>query len=279
MERTFTFRFFDISRDDDKIPAMVDMLRQIAGEPDKTKREKQLAVDYVVRLENFEDDGADAVVGELIRCQDTNLPAEITKGARKTLTAERLGYSVVFRLNHKTGAFGIQYDSRVVSPGRILDYIMSFNPKAIYSMAPRIRPDAWKKFVAGDTRKLSIRIANPENMAQLSGSGAAASEGIRAMGEAYGAPAITVEISMGHHKGFLKSVGGLAEKLVAGLGGGARLDKLTAVTVTGDETEEIDLIEDRLVAKDLLEIHARDPETNWKIKRDYLSKEMKKLVG
>jgi hypothetical protein len=279
LERTFTFRFYDISRDDEKIPSMVDMLRQIAGEHDKVKREKQLATDYVVRLENFEDDGANAVVGELIRCQDTNLPAEISKGARKTLTAERLGHSIVFRLNHKTGAFGIQYDSRVVSPGRILDYVASFNPKAIYSMAPRINAEAWKKFVAGDTRKLAIRIANPENMELLSGTGAAASQGIRAMGEAYGAPSISVEISMGHHKGFLKSAEGLAKKLLDGFGAGARLDKLMAVTVSGDESEVIDLIEDRLVSRDELEIHPRDPETNWTIKRDHLIREMKRLVG
>lgn len=61
MERTFTFRYYEISRETDKIPAMVDMLRQIAAVASKPDRERQLAADYVVRLENFEDDGADAV--------------------------------------------------------------------------------------------------------------------------------------------------------------------------------------------------------------------------
>lgn len=101
-------------------------------------------------------------LGELIRCQDTNLPAEIRKGARKALTAERLGHSVVFRLNHKVGALGIQFDARVVSPGRILDYVASYDPKAIYSMLPYINKDAWKKFTSGDTRKLALRIAGLE---------------------------------------------------------------------------------------------------------------------
>lgn len=279
MERKFTFRFYDISREKDSIPSMVDMLRTVAKEADKTKREKQLATDYVVRLENLEDDGTDAVVGELIRCQDNNLPAELTKGNRKELTAERLGHSVVFRLNHKTGAFGIQHDRRIVSPGRVLDYIAAFNPQAIYAMTPKINADAWKKFVSGGTRKLSMRIANPDSMADLSGSGAAASQGFRAMAEAYSAPSILVEISMGHHKGFLSSaVEGLAKQLIA-MGGGARLDRLSATTIINDEKEEIDLIEDRLMCTDELEIHARNPDINWKIKRDYLCAEMKKLVG
>lgn len=259
---------------------MVDILRQVHGIADKAKREVLLSSDYIVRLENLEDDGADAVVGELLRCQKTNLPAEIAGSARKTLSAERLGHSVVFRLNHRTGAFGIQHDVRIVSPGRVLDYVAAFNPAAIYSMTPKVNAEAWKKFNAGQTRKLSIRIANPESMDDLSGSGKAASMGIRSMAEAYDAPSISLEISMGHHKGFLsQAVSGLATQLVNMVSPSARLDKLSAVTIVGDEREEIDLIEDRIVSRDTLQIHDRDPEVNWKVKRDYLCAEMKKITG
>lgn len=66
---------------------------------------------------------------------------------------------------------------------------------------------------------------------------------------------------------------------MAKLGGGARLDKLAAVTIVNDEREELDLIEQRVMVREELEIHARDPETNWKIKRDFLKAEMKKLMG
>lgn len=279
MERSFTFRFYDIGREKSSIPSMVDMLRTIDLESDKAKRERRLATDYVVRLENLEDDGKNAVVGELVRCQDTNLPAELSGGKRRALSAQRLGHSVVFRLNHKIGALGIQYDRRIVSPGRLLDYIAEFNPKAIYTMNPKINEEAWGKFVSGGTRKLAIRIANPDQMSLLSGQGAAAARSFRSMAEAYQAPSILIEISMGHHKGFLSSaVENLARQLFE-MGGGARLDRLSAVTVIDDEREEIDLIEDRMVAREELEIHARDPDTNWRVKRDYLCKEMKKLVG
>ena len=278
MEKSFTFRFYDISREKETIPSMVDMFRFVAKIKDKSARERQLSTDYVVRLENLDDDGSDAVVGEIIRCQATNMPSEITAGSRKKLTVERLGHSVVFRLNHKTGAFGIQYDSRIVSPGRILEYLSAFNPAAVYSMTPKINAKAWEKFNSGGTRKLSIRIAQPENMQDLSGNGKAAGEGIKAMAEAYDAPSIAVEISMGHHKGFLSgAVNGLAKQLLNMTGG--RLDKLSAVTYIDDASEEIDLIEDRIVSRQTLNIDDRDPEINWKVKKAHLCAEMKKLLG
>ena len=279
MEKTFSFRFYDVSREKEEIPSMLEMLRTIAAIDNKTDREKLISQDYTVRLENLEDDGASAVVGELVRCQGTNFPAELDGNNRKALTAKRLGHSVVFRLNHKTGIFGIQYDPRIVGPTRILSYIAAFNPAAIYSMHPKINEEAWKKFSKGDTKKLAIRIANPGNLNVLGGAGEAASTAFRSMAEAYDAPSILVEISMGHHKGFLANVVGLAQQLTGGLPGGARLDRLSAVTYVDDEREEFDLIEDRKVVRDVLDIHDRDHETNWKIKRDYLSQEMKKAFG
>ncbi len=175
MEKTFSFRFYDVSREREEIPSMLEMLRTIAAIDNKTDREKLISQDYTVRLENLEDDGASAVVGELVRCQGTNFPAELDGNNRKALTAKRLGHSVVFRLNHKTGIFGIQYDPRIVGPTRILSYIAAFNPAAIYSMLPKINEEAWKKFSKGDTKKLAIRIANPGNLNVLGGAGEAAS--------------------------------------------------------------------------------------------------------
>jgi hypothetical protein len=46
-----------------------------------------------------------------------------------------------------------------------------------------------------------------------------------------------------------------------------------------DVSEEIDLIEDRQVLKDTLSIDDRDPDKNYKIKVQFLSTRMKKLMG
>ncbi|MGP4667658.1 hypothetical protein [Agrobacterium pusense] len=280
MDKNFTFRFYNVTRTNNQIPPMVSMLRQSAKEPDKQKREVQLAQDYVIRLEDLRDDGADAVVGEFVRCQGTNLPGELDGGTRKSLTAKKLAHSIVFRLNHVKGILGVQHDPRVVSVGRILEYLSSYNVAAQYRLDPRVNKDAWKKFNSGDVRKLSIRIANPDSMDDLVGDAKAASEGIKAMANAYDAPSISIELSMGHRKGFLSSaVTGLADLISTSIGATARVDKLTAITVINGEAEEIDLIEDRQVLKDSLSIDDRDPDKNYAIKADFLCREMKKLTG
>lgn len=280
MEKSFTFRFYDISREKKGIPSLLSMLRDVAAKPNREACQVQLAQDFVVRLEQLEDDGSDAVVGEFTRCQSTNLPAELDGSNRKALAAKKLGHSIVFRFNHKIGALGIQYDPRVMSPGRVLDYISSFNPKAIYSMLPRIDNTAWQKFNGGQTRKLQIRISNPADLSLLEGPAKAAAESFKSMAEAYGAPSVTIEISMGHKTGFLSSaVTGLAKKFASLGSSGAYVDKMTAKTIVNDISEDIDLIEDRVVLKDTLSIDDRDPVKNYIVKKNYLSSEMKKLIG
>lgn len=280
MDKNFTFRFYNVSRENKNIPTMVSMLEQAAAEPDKAKREVQLAQDYTVRLENLEEDGADAVVGEFVRCQGTNLPGELDGATRKSLSAKKLAHSVIFRLNHVKGILGVQYDPRIVSVGKILEYLSHYNPAAQYRVDPRVNQDAWKTFNKGSVRKLAVRIANPDSMDDLGGDGKTASEGIKNLAEAYDAPSILIELSMGHRKGFLSdAVIELADKLATSIGAKARVDKLTAVTVVNDVSEEIDLIEDRQVLKDSLSIDDRDPEKNYIIKSTYLKAEMKKLVG
>ncbi|MBX4965423.1 hypothetical protein [Rhizobium binae] len=244
MNKSFTFRFYNVTRDDPKKPPMVDILRQIAKEPDRAKREHPLAEDYTIRLEELEDDGGDAVVGEFVRCQSTNLPSELDGSVRKPLTAKQLGHSIVFRLNHELGVIGFQHDPRVVSLGRVLEYLRIYHGAAFYSVEPRLNKDAWKKFNAGSVRKLAIRVASPDSMNDLAGDGHAASSGLKALAEAYEAPSISIELSMGHRKGYLSdAVKGLADLLSTAIGPHARVDKLSAVTTVDDSTEEIDLIE------------------------------------
>jgi hypothetical protein len=280
MDKSFTFRFYNVTRDDPRKPAMVDILRQIAKEPDRSKREHSLAQDYTIRLEELEDDGADAVVGEFVRCQSTNLPSELDGALRKPLTAKQLGHSIIFRLNHKLGVIGFQHDPRVVSLGRVLEYLRIYHGAAFYSVEPRLNKDAWKKFNAGSVRKLAIRVASPDAMNDLAGDGKAASSGLKALAEAYDAPTIGIELSMGHHKGFLSdTVKGLADLLSKAVGPHARVDKLSAVTTIDDTTEEIDLIEERQVLRDTLAIDDRDPVKNYSVKKTYLSAEMKKIIG
>ena len=280
MDKKFTFRYYDLTRDDGRSPRFADILDDIIKIPEAADREKQLAANFIVRLERLEKDGADAVVGEMVRCQGTNLPSEIVDGTRQIIDADQLGHSVVFRYNFRLGKLGIQYDVRTLSPGRLLEYVSAFHAAAIYSLQPIVNADAWRKFMAGDVRRLTARIANPSDMGELDGVHNAAGQGFKAMAEAYNAPMITLEISMGTFPGALsKATNALAQGLAAMNFPGVSLDKLRGKVVTNDQIEEFDLIEDRVVTKADLEIHDKDHNVNWNIKRKFLSDDMKRLFA
>lgn len=278
MERKFTFRFYDLSKTSDATPNFVDVLRQICAVTPESEREKQLTTDYTIRLERLENDGADAVVGEMVRCQNNNLPSQIKDGNRENLDVDELGHSIVFRYNGKVGVLGVQYDHRIISPGRILEYVSAFNAAAVYSIDPKIDKSAWQKFANGETRNLAVRIAHPTEMDDLDGVHQDSGSGLRAMGEAYSAPHIKFEISMGHYKGSLQNAVSLAKSLL-GMSGGARVEGMRGKVISNDELEELDLLEHRVVTKEDLEIHRKDFEVNWKVKRDFLCKDMKSRFG
>ena len=141
-----------------------------------------------------------------------------------------------------------------------------------------IDEDAWKRFRKSPARKLAFRVANPENIGQVAGGAEAATSGLKRMGEAYSSPFISVEISMGGRRGALDNVLNLASAL-RNLTGGARLESMKAKIIENDATEVVDLIQERVVSRDTLELHDRDPAINWSIKRDFLCQEMKRLIG
>lgn len=54
---------------------------------------------------------------------------------------------------------------------------------------------------------------------------------------------------------------------------------MSAVTIINNESEELDLIEDRVQSREALKLHDRDPKINWQIKRKHICQDMKKLIG
>lgn len=277
MERSLTFRFYTIKRKNG-VPALIPTLQEISKIKKKGDREKELRPDHVIRLEEFETDGPNCVVGEVVRVQSTNMPSEVDANGRKPLSTKNpLGHGVIFRFNESKSVLCVQHEPRIASAGRILDYITECWPAAIYEIAPMLKKKAWERFDSGDVRKLSIRVANPEQLELAAKAHQAAADSFRAMGEAYSAPSIKIELSMGGRRaGKLKqSVKGLAKALIDKVNGdGASVESMSAVAYVDDSREEIDLIEERLKVKDTLPLDDRDPVANYKIKKQFIRKIM-----
>lgn len=278
MRNRVNFRFFQLSRHDENIPLFADVLREIAGIQPKNRRERQLSADFVVRLEEFEEDAPDSVIGEIIRVQSTNMPSEVLDDGRQRLSTNNpLGHSVVFRYDFQRSILGIQHDSRIASAGRLMEYVSSAWEGAFYNIYPVVKTDSWQRFNSGDTKKFGIRIARPSNLSVVDDNQSSVARGLKAMGDVYEAPYVHVELSMGRRGGFLsESVKALAHLLhFNDEQGGAHIDKMYAVTYVDDTREEIDLIQERLVVREDLELHDRDPQVNYRIKRDFLRDAMR----
>ena len=275
MDKNVTAKLFRMERSNDAIPRFIDVLRSIDAIVGHENRERQIATGFVIRLEHLEEENNHVVCGELTRIQTTNFPSEITPEGRQALSIEnRLGHSLVFRANHHAGLLGIEANNRVCSPGRLFTYMADFNPDATYNVRPLVRLDAWERFNRSGPRKLQLAVASPTDLRALEGDGRAVGQAIAAMGEAYDAPKITVEISMGHARGRLGDrLRGLVESVLhSSQADDIELDKLK---VFNDENPDgIDFTEELLIFKETLELHDRDPETNFQIKKRYLQRVM-----
>jgi hypothetical protein len=275
MDKNVTVKLFRIERANETVPRLLDVLRRIDAIEGYANRERNIGRNFVVRLELLEEENQHVVCGELTRIQSTNMPSEVTTDGRIPLsTRNRLGHSVVFRVNHHLGLLGMEFNSRVCSPGRLLGYLAEFDPTAAYRMLPLVREDAWDRYNRSEPRKLQVSVASPTDLSVLDGDGRAVGEAIAAMGEAYEAPKITVEISMGHSRGHLgqKITGFVRELLSKSSEEEIQLEKLKAFTP--DFPEGIDFLDELVIFREELNLHDRDPDINFQIKKEYLQRVM-----
>ena len=259
-----------------------DVLTQIGNIPSPRDRERLLATDYHVRAEIIERHQG-SIHGEFTRIQRTNFPSEVQDHGRRPLRVlNPLGHGVVFRYLPGTDQIGLQYDPRILSPSKLSYYLKQVIEGANFEFEPIVRVDMWDRFNQGAIRKISISISQPEHLDILDRGGAAsATRSIRDMAEAYSAPSISIELSMGHRKGGLSPS---VRNLVSHFRNETIQDQVEVssmkakVKQEGEKTENLDLLEDILSTKEILELLDNDPESNYRIKLAALREKMREWL-
>ena len=276
MDRWVAVRFFRVSRASESHPTFADVLETIGNINDMDLREKKLAPGVDVRLEVFDKEGQDVIMGEMTRLQSTNMPSHIRGSERLALTdIDRLGHSIVFRYDRRTSILCFQYARHVLPPFRFFQYLQAHNPNAQYHLESVIREDMWERFESKNARTLEIAIADPASLDAVACSGNAVISSMKTMAEAYAVPRITVSLSMGYEKGHL---GDAAKALVSSLlgwreSGAADIRKLKArASDDAGEGEYINLLAEVLERKEELRLHNTDPDVNYQIKQQYLKR-------
>ena len=283
MDKRVTFRFYKVTRQRRARMTFAEALTQIGNIRRRSDREAHLGTDFYARAEIISPERG-AIVGEMTRIQRTNFPSEIDGDNRIPLrTQNPLGHGVVFRYLPASSDLGIQYDPRILSPGRFVQYVGAMLEDAFFDLEPIVRDDMWDKFRNAQVRKIDISIASPATLDRVDRGGAApAVTSIRNMAEAYEAPKLRIEMSMGGRRN-----GALSESVKAlvryvrqqTIQDRVDVTKIKARIKSGEERpEDVDLLDDILSVREELELHDRDPETNYNIKLTSLRGAMREWI-
>lgn len=243
------------------------------------QREREVVAGFSVRLERYSNDAGE-LAGEFTRVRTTNFPFEVRdNGVRRLRTNGPLGDGVAFRFRRADHTLAMQYDNRIVSPRRAMDYLMAFDARAAFKITPKMDSENWRKFRTNPLRKLRVAVASPDHLADIEDPAAPVVQSFRELGDAYDAPMIVLEIGMGHRQGELSEAAkGLAEAMFSRfVSHGADLRSLKARVESDDggRTDEVNLIDEILSDKTELDLPRNDPERSYQIRRDFLRQRLR----
>ncbi|MBL4829234.1 MAG: hypothetical protein JKY55_05000 [Aliivibrio sp.] len=279
MTSKITIRFYSVEKMNPNGLSLKQALEQIDGVADHSERQQQVTAGSIVRLERYAEDAGE-LAGEFTRVRNENFPFEVKDdGVDPLATGGLIGDGVAFRYRPSDHTLAMQYDARIVSPGRAMDYLMLFDRRGTFQITPKMDVENWHKFQAGGIRKIRIGIASPDHLGEIEQQGASVVQSFRELGAAYEAPVITIEMGMGNKRGALAdSAKGLARAISAMAGiGGADLRSLKATIKPDDDSpaEEINLIDEVLSDKSEIALPRNDPDQNYELRRDWLKERLR----
>ncbi len=252
MAKAITVRFYTVGKVSPQGASLRTTLQAIFGLGAPSVRQRQLTGGFVCRLERLVL-APGYLSGEMMRVRDTDLPCEVHPDGTRILGVDvPIGDGVAFCFREADHTLAMHYDARVVSPGRFIDYLTQLHHAGQFTLEPVLDAAALARFQEQPLRKLKVKLARPQNLDALDDEASAAGLAIQSLGEAYEAPVVTVELSMGHNKGQL---GGGAKAMVqrflamAGHGQDVRAISVTPDAGEGLQNEDINLLDSLLSEK------------------------------
>jgi hypothetical protein len=277
MPKTVTVRFFQIGKVHRNGPSVRNALDQIVALGQPGARECQLAQGMDCRLERYTP-AAGILTGEMTRVRDDDHPSEVhPHGTAQLNVAGAIGEGIAFRYRERDHLLAIQYDPRIMGPGRFIDYMMQMAQPANFTILPKMDRNALASFRARPLRKVKIRIAQPQDLRQVEPAMSSVAQSVRRMGREYAAPSITLELGMGHEGG---SLGRDAKRMVEGFIRRAVNDEnIKNVRTTSDSgpgvaNEEVDLLDALLSVKHTIARMSNDPLQSYRDRARVLERAM-----
>lgn len=277
-----TVRFY-IVHDQEGVP-LEDRLAAIAAKPKGTREINTAdneAVPFNVRLEDCDTSDKAFMCGQFVRRTLDNHPPEATEEGLLTLKLKEgagLGYPAAFAYAPALKVIAIEHSPRTLSLSRILLYVNMMGDAGKLSAQPIPNQLAWDRYKTGKPRKITLTIANPTNLAAVEGEVGGVLSASGKLNEIFEGPVITIEVSMGHKKGFLNPlhVEKILNYFTKGEGKGADVRSLKASVKPddGSPTDELDFLNELLVSRDTLELSG-DPLKDYARRKAFVLAELK----
>ncbi len=273
MASKLSCRFYTVERTETHVPPLADALNAIIAAPHHL-RQKQIGEGYVVRLERLSTEGHE-ICGEFVRVRDTNLPFEVRQdGVQELDTSNPLGDGIAFRFRPSDHTLAVEYDTKIISPGRIMAYLFNYYAGYTYSITPKMDRENWQKFQNSPVRKLKISISSPTNLGEIEPEGASVAHTFRSLGDAFDAPVITIEMGMGNRKGELapqvKELAKTFWDLFASDDADLRSLRASVKPADGVPAEEINLIDEVLSDRIDVDYPGNNPDVNYSVRAQAL---------
>jgi hypothetical protein len=273
MEKTVTLRFYEITRTFANKPSIEDVLRLIANKPIAEREARVGLEDVLVRLEDFNSRDGE-LFGQFVRGQSGNRPGRmLPEGTDNLPFGEPLGHGIAFRYRVEDGLLAIQFDSKILAPGRILEYLYAHEPRAEYKITPRLRPDAWQRFNELPIRKVEVSVAGHANANDLDNEDDPVWRNVAAIKDAYGADTVKFQISMGHRRGtLLDGAKSILREALRRFENGEDIRAMRGVLDPGEgiPNEEIDLMGTLFDVKEELSFDGDNFQRFYELRRDLL---------
>jgi hypothetical protein len=211
------------------------------------------------------------LTGELTRVRSDDFPSEVHPHGTAQLNVNvPIGEGVAFRYRERDHILAIQYDPRVVSPGRFIDYVMQLAPNAQFTIDPKVDANALRSFRARPLKKVRIKLAQPQDLRQVEAPMQSAARSFRSLGRDYAAPIVTLEMSVGHESGSLSAE---AKRMVEGFvrraahDGSVKKVQIKPDNGAGQENREVNLLDALLSVKAEIPNPQNDPNASYDARR------------
>lgn len=269
-----TVKFFKIQKIHESAPDLEVALQNAYESGNKASEREKDVLGHTLRLERLEKDNT-FFDGEVVRKQTGDIPPEANDAGLQKLSVSKgggIGHCIAFRYSNALQALAIQFDNRAVSVNRLLAYLKTFDQTYDYRAEAMIRRDGWEKYNRGMPTKLTLTLAQPENLQYVEGEVGAVIESARTLSEKCCAPVITVEVKMGRRKGFLEKsvIDSVVQFFSIGQGATEDVQTLSATSVNEDGAESINFINYLLKESRDVELPEGDPDKHYEKRRTWI---------